>query len=95
MNAAKYPRFKRVEDCECQCQCPPCTVTGEHVISRKAKRNGLVRVLVFCDCLFCGPFAYEAEREPVYIAGGLLRTQHFKPCRPLGSPRNAEMKPRD
>lgn len=91
---SKYPRYKNREDVPCQCEHPCCSRIADRTISRKPKRNGLVRVRVFCDCLLCGPFSFECEKVPEFIAGNLLRSTVYKPARGLGQPRNAVMRNR-
>ncbi len=86
MNAADYKRFKRAEDCECQCDDPICSTIAYRTLSRKPKRNGMVRVERFCDCLNCGPFSYVMEAAPIYVAGLLVRATISKPLRLLGAP---------
>lgn len=96
MNATEYPRYKSYEACPCKCKCPPSTRIGDRVISRKPKRNGLIRVERYCDCLFCGPFSFEVEVLPEFKDGKLDRSGGFSgACRPLGTPKNAGIRRRD
>lgn len=94
-NETEYPRYKTREECPCQCLCPCCTRIGDRVISRKPKRNGLVRVERYCDCLFCGPFSFELEIMPEFIDGEMIRHGPIQqPYRLLGAHKNAEIKNR-
>lgn len=92
MNAAeKYPRYKRESECPCDHKCPVVVRIGDRTISRKPKRNGMVRVERFCDCAFCGPYSVEMEVLPSYYDNSkeLIRLELIPPYRKFGERRNA------
>jgi len=68
----------------CDCQCPISSVTYRRVISRRPKKNGMVTMDIYCDCLFHGPFKERGDRLPTFHDGQLVRDMPVKPYRELG-----------
>jgi hypothetical protein len=65
----------------CDCNYPMSTVVFDEIVSRKPKKNGMVTVNRYSDCMMCGPFVDRIETVPKYVEGELVRRIGVEPYR--------------
>lgn len=63
----------------CDCDYPMSTVTMRMAVDGKLRADGMVKTVIFSDCLLCGPSEETAWLLPTFVNGHLLASEAIQP----------------